>query len=81
NLVDGLGNTGRQTWDARIGTLRAFFDILRRQQDTAQPVADIDLAMANMAHGFDAQADRKRFGFGNARSTHGRVTLYFNPHD
>jgi len=81
NLVDGLGNTGRQSWDARIGTLRAFFDILRRQQDTAQPVADIDLAMANMAHGFDAQADRNRFGFGNARSTHGRVTLYFNPHD
>lgn len=81
NLVDADGNTGRQTWDARIGTLRTFFGIVGQQKSAAQPVATIDQAMANKAHGFDAQSDRDRFGFGEARSTHGRVTLYFNPHD
>lgn len=81
NLVDADGNTGRQTWDARIGTLRSFFDIVGQQKSATQPVAIIDQAMANKAHGFDAQSDRDRFGFGVVRSTHGRVTLYFNPHD
>jgi len=81
NLVDPRGNCGRQTSEARIGTLRTFFEIVGRQKGAAQPVATIDRAMANKAHGFDAQSDRDRFGFGDARSTHGRVTLYFNPHD
>ena len=81
NMVDAQGNSGRQTWDARIRTLRTFFEIVGQQKSAAQPVAMIDQTMANKAHSFDAQSDRNRFGLGDTRSTHGRVTLYFNPHD
>jgi len=49
NLVDADGNTGRQTWDARIGTLRTFFEIVGQQKSAAQPVATIDQAMAKGA--------------------------------
>lgn len=80
-MTDAAGNTGRQTWEARIGTLRAFFDIIRQQASAAQPIATIDEAMKNEVHGFDAQSDRTKYGYGAAPSTHGRVTLYFNPHD
>lgn len=80
-LKDPDGNGGRQTWDARIGTLRAFFDIVRRQKDAEQDADLIDEAMANKDHGFDAATDRRRHGYGSTPSTHGRVTLYFNPHD
>lgn len=80
-MKDADGKGGRQTWDARIGTLRAFFDIVRRQAGAEQPPEVIDAAMKNEAHDFDAQSDRKRHGYGPKPSTHGRVTLYFNPHD
>jgi hypothetical protein len=81
NLADAQGNKGRQVREARIATLRAFFDIVRAQAANGQPAATIDEAMKNEAHGFDAQADRQRHGFGPAQATLGRVTLYFNPHD
>lgn len=35
--------------------------------------------MSNKLHGFTAEADRAKYGLNN--STHGRVTLYCNPHD
>jgi len=81
SMKDAQGNGGRQTWDARIATLRAFFDIVRKQKSAEQPCELIDEAMKNEAHGFDAKSDRTRFGFGDGPSTCGRVTLYFNPHD
>jgi len=81
DMEDADGNNGRQTAEARIATLRAFFDIVRPQSSTQQPCDVIDEAMRNDAHGFDTKSDRKRYGFGPSSSTQGRVTLYFNPHD
>lgn len=80
-MKDSEGNGGRQTGDARIGTLKAFFDIIRQQASAEQAADKIDERMKNAAHGFDAQSDRKKYGYGPAPSTCGRVTLYFNPHD
>lgn len=80
-LKDADGSGGRQTWDARIATLRAFFDIVRKQKQAEQPCDLIDESMKNEAHGFDSTSDRQRHGFGATPSTCGRVTLYFNPHD
>ena len=80
-MKDGDGNGGRQTGDARSSTLKAFFDIIRQQAAAEQRVAAIDEFMENRPHGFDAQSDRNRHGFGAKPSTYGRVTLYFNPHD
>jgi len=80
-MEDAEGNNGRQTAAARLGTLRAFFEIVGQQAVTQQSPDIIDNAMKNERHGFDAQTDRNKFGYGPAQSTHGRVTLYFNPHD
>lgn len=80
-MKDAEGNGGRQSFDARAGTLAAFFDIVRKQASAQQAAATIDEFMKNEAHGFDAESDRKKYGFGPAASTLGRVTLYFNPHD
>jgi pimeloyl-ACP methyl ester carboxylesterase len=80
-LKDEEGNGGRQTWEARIATLREFFNIVGKQADTEQPDAVIKEALDNKAHDFDAALDRREFGYGPKKSTLGRVTLYFNPHD
>ena len=80
-MKDAEGKGGRQTGEARIATLRAFFDIVRRQKAAEQPCIIIDEAMRNELHGFDAISDRYAYGLGETASTHGRVTLYFNPHD
>lgn len=81
DLKDGDGNSGRQSLKARVDTLRAFFEIVGQQASAQQSAETIDEAMKNEAHGFDAKLDRSKYGFGPALSTHGRVTLYFNPHD
>lgn len=81
HMRDPHGNCGRQVHAARVGTLRAFFDIIRAQAACEQAPDVVDEAMENEAHGFDAVSDRKRHGYGAKPSTHGRVTLYFNPHD
>jgi len=81
DLKDADGNSGRQTAKARIDTLRAFFEIVGQQTSTQQSDDKIDEAMKNAVHGFDAKSDRSQYGYGPALSTHGRVTLYFNPHD
>jgi pimeloyl-ACP methyl ester carboxylesterase len=80
-LKDADGNGGRQSWDARIATLREFFKIVGKQADAEQPAPTIDEAMKNEAHDFDAESDRNKYGYGPKKSTLGRVTLYFNPHD
>lgn len=80
-MKDSKGRGGRQTAEARNKTLAAFFDIIRKQAPMEQSADEIDRFMANKAHGFDAKSDRQKFGYGPARSTYGRVTLYFNPHD
>lgn len=80
----GMGNgetgRGRQTYEARIGTLKNFFEIMRNQAK-AQDALEIDIASANAPHGFTAQKDRESHGYGPGKTSHGRVTLYFNPHD
>jgi len=78
---DRQGGTGRQSLAARVGTLRAFFDIVRQPASRPQEAADIDRFMANDAHGFHIAADRLQYGYGVRPTTTGRVTLYCNPHD
>lgn len=80
-MQDAEGNNGRQTAEARLGTLRAFFEIIGQQAAAQQSPELIDEAMKNETHGFNAKTDRKDYGYGPTRSTQGRVTLYFNPHD
>jgi pimeloyl-ACP methyl ester carboxylesterase len=81
HMKDKHGGTGRQTERARIGTLRAFFDIIRQPASREQKVEDINQFMENENHGFDAGKDRMQYGYGVAPSTCRRVTLYCNPHD
>ena len=90
NLVEAWSGTGiaarefhwgRQTLKARTTTLKHFFDIIRKQAENAQAPDKIDAFMKNQPHGFTAQADREQWGFGPNKTNHGRVTLYFNPHD
>ena len=80
-LKDSQGNGGRQTAGARNVTLANFFDIIRKQAASEQRAEHVDMFMKNAAHGFDALSDRQKYGYGSKPSTHGRVTLYFNPHD
>ena len=79
NTADPDGNTGRQTFDARTKTLAAFFKIIGDRKAEEQKPDRVDKRMANVGHGFTAQADRDEFGLNS--STYGRVTLYCNPHD
>jgi hypothetical protein len=81
HMTDREGGSGRQTVAARIATLRAFFDIIRRPASPQQKAESIDKFMANYACGFNIAEDRKRYGFGLIPSTCCRVTLYCNPHD
>jgi len=81
DMEDAKGNNGRQSKEARYGTLRAFFEIIGQQAAAQQSPAIIDAAMKNEVHKFDTNTDRKSYGYGPAKSTQGRVTLYFNPHD
>ncbi|MBA5688184.1 T6SS effector phospholipase Tle3 domain-containing protein [Rugamonas apoptosis] len=81
HMKDKHGGSGRQTANARIGTLRAFFDIIRQPASAPQKIEDINQFMENENHRFDAAEDRMRYGYGIAPSTCQRVTLYCNPHD
>lgn len=81
DVRDRQGGTGRQSLAARIGTLRAFFDIIRQPAARPQDAEAIDRFMANTAHGFGIASDRLAHGHGAPPATTGRVTLYCNPHD
>jgi len=78
-MKDRNGGTGRQSAKARTDTLAAFFKIIGKQAKTQMSAARIDKFMANEAHCFTAKADLDAYGING--STHGRVTLYCNPHD
>lgn len=71
---------GRQTYDARIGTLKNFFNIIRRQANP-QSADVIDKCSANEVHDFTVAKDTAKCGYGPGKANYGRVTLYFNPHD
>ncbi|MCC7600477.1 hypothetical protein IGS61_23525 [Janthinobacterium sp. FW305-129] len=79
DMKDRQGRTGRQTYKARVETMKAFFEIIRGQRSRKQSDAAVDARMSNCAHDFDIATDRKRHGYMDA--TYGRVTLYSNPHD
>lgn len=80
-LKDRQGGTGRQSRAARIATLRAFLDIIRQPASRRQTAADINQAMENSNHPFNADTDCKAYGYGARPATCGRVTNYCNPHD
>jgi pimeloyl-ACP methyl ester carboxylesterase len=81
-LTTGSWKTGhgRQTYEARIGTLKNFFEIIK-QQAKAQPAEVIDKLCANEPHGFTAEKDKVKCGYGPGKANYGRVSLYFSPHD
>ncbi|ADJ61806.1 DUF3274 domain-containing protein [Herbaspirillum seropedicae] len=80
---DSQGSLGRQTYRARVETLKNFFILLRARAACAHADKRIDREMANSAPkvgpAFTAAGDRQRHGLNG--STFGRVTLYCNPHD
>lgn len=81
HMTDRNGGRGRQTEEARIATLRAFFDIIRQPASVHQDAQSLDEFMANEQHGFNIAKDRAQYGYGMKPSTCCRVTLYCNPHD
>ncbi len=82
HMKDRDGGSGRQTVQARIETMKNFFDIIRKPASSCPQEADeIDKTMANKRHQFDAASDRDAYGFGTPKNTCGRVTLYCCPHD
>jgi pimeloyl-ACP methyl ester carboxylesterase len=80
-MAQGELHWGRQSLNARKTTLKNFFDIIRKQAENAQAPDKIDAFMKNEAHKFSAETDREQWGYGPNKTNHGRVTLYFNPHD
>jgi len=80
-MAAGELHWGRQTFKARSTTLKNFFEIIGKQAESAQAPEQIDEFMKNEAHEFTAQKDRAQWGYGPSKTNHGRVTLYFNPHD
>ncbi|BEV13453.1 DUF3274 domain-containing protein [Herbaspirillum sp. DW155] len=80
---DSQGSLGRQTYRARVETLKNFFALLRARAARAHADDRIDKEMANsnpkLGPAFTAAGDRQRHGLNG--STFGRVTLYCNPHD
>ncbi len=82
HMKDCDGGTGRQTADARMQTMKNFFDIIRKPASSQpQEAEEIDKAMTNRNHQFDTATDRQKHGYGSPQRTCGRVTLYCNPHD
>lgn len=80
---DSQGGLGRQTFAARVETLKNFFALLRSRAAHAHADEKVDKEMANrspkVGTAFTAAEDRQRHGLNG--STFGRVTLYCNPHD
>ena len=84
-VKDGSGHVGRQSFEARKETLKAYFNILRERAGLEPDAADVDREMANTRTSesggkpFNAAADREAHGLNG--NTYGRVTLYACPHD
>lgn len=81
HLRDQQGRSGRQTVQARMQTLRAFFDMVRKPAAPPQDSAWVEQRMENTRCGFTVAQDRIRYGYGQQPSTLRRVTLYCDPHD
>lgn len=83
--LDEKSRGGRETYEARTKTLRAFLDIIRDRAAFELPADQVDREMANTrtsASGgkpYSAGADRSAHGLNG--NTYGRVTLYCCPHD
>lgn len=83
--TNGAGQSGRVGHGARLDTLANFFDLLRARAGCEPPAERVDKCMANPqpadgSPGFTAASDRQQSGLDGCH-THGRVTLYCNPHD
>ncbi|RQH07107.1 T6SS effector phospholipase Tle3 domain-containing protein [Paraburkholderia dinghuensis] len=84
-VKDKQGNRGRQSYVARAGTLKAYFDILRERASLEPEASLLDPEMANTrssasgGKSYNAADDRAAHGLNN--KTYGRVTLYCCPHD
>lgn len=77
------GSRGRQTGEARVTTMKNYLDMLRVRAGSIQPDSEVDRAMSGgqpTADSFKVAEDRAQHGYKGER-THGRVTLYCNPHD
>ena len=88
NLRAADGSTGRVTVEARIETLKNFFEIIGQRASLGEVQTDqrLDGWAANVPHGFSSAADREQYGItgaarGGRKSSYGRVTVYCNPHD
>lgn len=88
NLRAADGSTGRVTLEARIETLKNFFEIIGQRASLGEVQTDqrVDDWAANVQHGFSAATDRDTYGIagaarGGKKSSYGRVTVYCNPHD
>ncbi len=84
-IKDAHGNRGRETFSARVETLKHFFEILRKRAALEPDAFKIDEEMANKnapptgGKAFTAASDRASHGLNG--HTYGRVTLYCCPHD
>ncbi|MDN7616883.1 T6SS effector phospholipase Tle3 domain-containing protein [Burkholderia cepacia] len=83
-VKDSKGGRGRETYEARTQTLRAFLDIIRARSAFEPPADKLDKEMGNcrtseQGKPYSAAADRSAHGLNGY--THGRVTLYCCPHD
>lgn len=84
DIKDSKHRRGRETYEARTKTLRAFLDIIRARSAFEMPADKLDREMGNCRTSekgkpYSADADRKSHGLNGY--THGRVTLYCCPHD
>ncbi|AKM44173.1 hypothetical protein WI95_01115 [Burkholderia contaminans] len=87
NDKDSHGNRGRVESQARVNTLKAFFELIAQSKDSEDQRDPLDyrMTMANMKPredgkpAYDPDNDRKQYGVQNY--TYGRVTLYSCPHD
>lgn len=73
------GARGRQKGEARIQTLKAFVDMVRKRKSKAQPDCAIDKRCANLSPKDGSPpwctAEDKK----DKRFNHGKITLYCNP--
>ncbi|AQQ44192.1 MULTISPECIES: T6SS effector phospholipase Tle3 domain-containing protein [Burkholderia] len=84
DIKDHKNGRGRETYEARTKTLRAFLDIIRARSAFEPPADKVDREMGNcrtaeQGKPYSADADRNTHGLNG--HTYGRVTLYCCPHD
>ncbi|WP_375782247.1 T6SS effector phospholipase Tle3 domain-containing protein [Burkholderia stagnalis] len=84
-VSDKKGHAGRETYEARVQTLKTFVSLIRERVAFELPPDKVDQEMKNeriskvTGHGYKAAEDRHSRGVNE--HTYGRVTLYCCPHD